>query len=135
MTPMNVEYYKKMLSDSNYDARESAFLLDGFTNGFDIGYQGPKIRQSEAKNIPFTIGDKFDMWEKIMKEVGAGRYAGPFDKIPYKNYIQSPIGLVPKAGGKTRLTFHLSYEFPNRICGEFIRQCSDPSQVVLSSLQ
>ena len=28
-------------------------------------------------------------------------------------FIQSPIGLVPKAGGKTRLIFHLSYDFKN----------------------
>ena len=40
-----------------------------------------------------------------------GRYAGPFRAIPYQdNFIQSPIGLVPKDGGKdTRLIFHLSY--------------------------
>ena len=27
--------------------------------------------------------------------------------------MQSPIGLVPKAGNKTRLIFHLSYNFKN----------------------
>ena len=39
--------------------------------------------------------------------------AGPFDHPPFEHYIQSPIGLVPKAGnsGKTRLIFHLSYKF------------------------
>ena len=44
-----------------------------------------------------------------------GRYAGPFEEIPYDNYIQSPIGLVPKAenSGKTRQIFHLSYDFKN----------------------
>ena len=45
-----------------------------------------------------------------MKEVKENRYAGPFEHIPFDNYIQSPIGLVPKNGGKdTRLIFHLSY--------------------------
>ena len=45
-----------------------------------------------------------------MKEVKEGRYAGPFESIPFDSYIQSPIGLVPKDGGKdTRLIFHLSY--------------------------
>ena len=45
-----------------------------------------------------------------MKEVQLGRYAGPFKHIPYKYFIQSPIGLVPKDNGKdTRLIFHLSY--------------------------
>ena len=37
-----------------------------------------------------------------MKEVKLGRVAGPFLKVPFDNYIQSPIGLVPKAGGGTR---------------------------------
>ena len=46
-----------------------------------------------------------------MKEAKLGRYAVPFDKSPFKNYIQSPIGLVPKAGNKTRLIFHLSFAF------------------------
>ena len=45
-----------------------------------------------------------------MKEVKEKRYAGPFETIPFDNYIQSPIGLVPKDNGKdTRLIFHLSY--------------------------
>ena len=47
----------------------------------------------------------------VMKEVKAGCYAGPYETIPYTNFIQSPIGLVPKAGNKTRLIFHLSYQF------------------------
>ena len=49
-----------------------------------------------------------------MKEVAVNRYAGPFEQIPYESYVQSPIGLVPKDGGKqTRLIFHLSYDFPD----------------------
>ena len=45
--------------------------------------------------------------------MGEGRYAGPYElhNMPFSNFIQSPIGLVPKANGKTRLIFHLSYEF------------------------
>ena len=50
------------------------------------------------------------LWNKVMKEVKAKRYAGPFTKIPFDHYIQSPIGLVPKDGGKDmRLIFHLSH--------------------------
>ena len=45
-----------------------------------------------------------------MKEVRLKRYAGPFEDPPFKDFIQSPIGLVPKDNGKnTRLIFHLSY--------------------------
>ena len=45
-----------------------------------------------------------------MKEVQLKRYAGPFDTIPFKYYIQSLIGLVLKDNGRnTRLIFYLSY--------------------------
>ena len=66
------------------------------------------------KNIPIkNIGSPVDRWNKIMKEVKLERYGSPFHEIPYCSYIQSPIGLVPKAGNKTRSIFHLSYEFDN----------------------
>ena len=56
------------------------------------------------------IGTETDLWNKVMKEVKEERYAGPYKEIPFDNYIQSPIGLVPKDGGaSTRLIFHLSY--------------------------
>ena len=48
----------------------------------------------------------------MMKEVKAFRFVGPFSKIPFdEGYVQSPVGLVPKAGNQTRLIFHLSYNF------------------------
>ena len=57
-----------------------------------------------------NVGDPIELWNKVMKEVKEKRYAGPFEQIPFENYIQSPIGLVPKDNGKkTRLIFHLSY--------------------------
>ena len=63
-----------------------------------------------------------------MKEVKAKHYAGPYlqEKIPFEHFIQSPIGLVSKDGGKdTRLIFHLSFphnrksinsETPKELC-------------------
>ena len=46
-----------------------------------------------------------------MKEVKLKHYAGPYTKIPFAHFIQSPTGLVPKGedGHETRLIFHLSY--------------------------
>ena len=113
VTPVNANRLEFMLHKSGYDEVETAFLVDGFHNGFDLGYCGPTKRQDRSKNIPFIngIGDKFVLWEKVMKEVQAKRYAGPFVKPPFKYYVQSPIGLVPKAGNKTRQIFHLSYDF------------------------
>ena len=85
-------------------------MTKGFSEGFDLGYRGPPNVKLTAKNLKFTIGSKCELWNKVMKEVQAKRYAGPFTQIPFEHYIQSPIGLVPKDGGKkTRLIFHLSY--------------------------
>ena len=37
-------------------------------------------------------------------------FAGPFKEIPFKYYIKSPTGLVPKhKRGQTRLVFHLLF--------------------------
>ena len=91
--------------------------------GFDIGYQGPSERKSPSDNIPLTIGTKEDLWEKIMKEVKAKRVAGRYDEIPYENYIQFPVGLVPKAGGKTRMIFHLSFDFSTKEDSRSVNSC------------
>ena len=112
-TPINVEALHNLLHRSNYLGEEMEFIVDGFTNGFKIEYCGPEDRRDTSRNLPLTIGNKTILWNKVMKEVQLGRYAGPYDDIPYDNFIQSPIGLVPKAGNKTRLIFHLSYTFPN----------------------
>ena len=113
ITPVDIGAIEKLLKQSKYNPEEASFLIDGFHNGFSIGYEGPDDRRDTARNIPFTVGNRYDMWNKLMKEVQLGCMAGPYQKIPYHEggYIQSPIGLVPKSGGKTRLIFHLSYDF------------------------
>ena len=63
-------------------------MIQGFTQGFDIGYRGPLDRTDQADNLPFRIGTKLDLWNKVMKEVEAGHYAGPFKKLPGKYFIQ-----------------------------------------------
>ena len=110
VTPIDVDRFKELLNQSGYDREKTEFLVQGLTHGFDLCYKGNRQVKIDSPNLPFRIGDKFDMWEKIMKEVTLGRYAGPFEAPPFEHYIQSPIGLVPKDNGtKTRLIFHLSY--------------------------
>ena len=113
VTPVKVDELERLLKETKYDTSETEYLIQGFRNGFSLEYCRPRERKSQSKNIPFRrIGDKFELWQKIMKEVKLGRYVGPFEQIPYEFYIQSPIGLVPKDGGRqTRLIFHLSYDF------------------------
>ena len=109
-TPINVHRLARLLQESNYDKKKSEFLIEGFSRGFDLGYRGPQNVKFSAPNLKFTIGNRVELWNKVMAEVELGRYAGPFEQIPFTNYIQSPIGLVPKdQGRKTRLIFHLSY--------------------------
>lgn len=110
VTPVNVPKLAELLQESQYDPQKSKFLIDSFTNWFSLGYQGNMNIQQQAPNLKFRIGDEIELWNKVMKEVKGKRYAGPYEQIPFKNYIQSLIGLVPKDGHtKTHLIFHLSY--------------------------
>ena len=98
VTPVHVDKFIGLLRESGYSQTETQFLEDGFRFGFDIGYQGPQCRQSTASNLPLRVGSKIPLWNKLMKEVSLGRVAGPFRSPPFENYIQSPLGLVPKKG-------------------------------------
>ena len=109
---MNADKLEELLTESNFDVQKKNYLVNGFCTGFDLCYCGPQERKDTARNIPLCIGSKEEVWSKMMKETKEGRYAGPYWIIPFDRYVQSPIGLVPKDGGKkTRLIFHLSYDF------------------------
>ena len=109
-TPINADRLEELLNECNYDGEKTNYLVQGFKEGFDLGYRGRPDVQLTAPNLKFTIGNKTILWNKMMNEVKEQRYAGPFEEIPFEFYIQSPVGLVPKDGGKkTRLIFHLSY--------------------------
>ena len=109
VTPVRIGVLTQYLKITNYDQDKSNFLIQGFSQGFDLGYRGNTKVRLKAPNLRLTVGDETELWNKVMKEVGCKRYAGPFLEVPYTYYIQSPIGLVPKDNGKTRLIFHLSY--------------------------
>ena len=110
VTPVKAENFRRLLEETNYDKKKTKYLIEGFTNGFDIHYQGRRDIQRKSPNLRLYVGDLTDLWNKVIKEVKASRFAGPYEEIPYEHYIQSPIGLVPKdKGKKTRLIFHLSH--------------------------
>lgn len=57
-------------------------------------------RKITSNNLHFRVGNKFDLWHKIMLEVGAKRYCGPYnsiEEIPFPGdglatgWIQSPV--------------------------------------------
>ena len=112
-----MEELNKQLTESKFDPELTRKLILGFSQGFQIGYHGNRHIKQTANNLRFSVGNKTILWNKVMKEVMNKRYAGPFKSVPFKYYIQSPIGLVPKDGGRdTRLIFHLSH--PRREKGE-----------------
>lgn len=110
VTPVKVSRYKYLLNLTGYPPDETEFLIDGFTNGFSLSYQGNPNRSTTAANLKLRVGSEQILWDKLMKEVDLNRVSGPYKDIPFNSYIQSPIGLVPKQQeGQTRLIFHLSF--------------------------
>ena len=83
-----------------YDPDKAKFLIEGFTNGFDIGYEGNTNVKMESANLKLRVGSKTTLWNKVMREVKLKRYTRPYSKPPFDNYIQSPIRLVSKDNSK-----------------------------------
>ena len=83
--------------------------MNGFTNGFSLGFQGPRIARdyecfASAAQRPLVVENK------LQNEIELGRIAGPFESPPFPNLQCSPIGLVPKHEPNTfRLIHHLSF--------------------------
>ena len=109
VTPVDADCFEYLLTKSNYPVSKCNFVIQGFRSGFDLGYAGPVDVQLNAPNLKLREGSHTILWNKVMKEVKLLRYAGPFEEIPFHNFIQSLIGLVPKDRTDTRLIFHLSY--------------------------
>ena len=87
----------------------ATYIINGFTYGFSIGYQGPPL----ANNPPnLKSASKFPriITEYLATECRAGHTAGPFDTPPFSPIHISPLGVIPKKEpGKWRLIMHLSY--------------------------
>ena len=112
-TPINISVFEQYLQEINYDEDEICFLICRFKHGFDPCYHGPMVRRNFFHNLSLRVGNKIELWNKVMKEVKLNRYAGPYDEkdIPLETLVQSPIGLVLTSRNKPRLIFHLSYDF------------------------
>ena len=141
-----MDVFENLLKECDYDPEETRFIANGFRNGFDIGYRGEiENIQRVAPNLKLTVGNKTVLWNMLMKEVKAGHYVGPFKKPPFKNFIQSPMGLVPKDKGKSvHLIFHLSYprtgssinsETPSDWCSVNYPDFSDAIKICMREIQ
>ena len=61
VTPIKVRDLKDLLVLTHYDELKSKTLVDGFTHGFNLQYQGPRDRQRFAPNLKLRIGDEVDL--------------------------------------------------------------------------
>ena len=89
VTLVKVDELAKLLKLSAYQEMESYFLVKGFSEGLDLGYEFSTDQQAYSKNLQFTEGDKFQLWLKAMKEIENKWYVCPYQKIPFNNFIQS----------------------------------------------
>ena len=146
VTPINPDKFKQLLVETGYNRSKTKEIITGFREGFPLGYQDMKTGiQQRAPNLKLRVGNEVELWNRVMKEVQLKRYAGPFAKVPFENFIQSPIGLVPKDSGKnTRLIFHLSFprdgqsvnsETPREWCSVKYPEFDDAIKCILKEQQ
>lgn len=114
-TPIKLEVLNQLLQ--GYIS--AAYLLDGFTSGFRLGYDGSR-QASNSPNLKSCKDLPDIVQRKIDKELSAGRIRGPFHVSPFSNLKISPIGVVlKKVPGEYRLIHHLSYP-KNESVNDFI---------------
>ena len=105
-TPINIPQLAFYLQGSIL----SPGLLDGFSQGFKIGYSGPR-GPKEYSNLPCAKKNPSIIDTNMLKEVTSGHTAGPFHSPPpFPNLQVYPIGAIPKKhSSELRTIFHLSY--------------------------
>ena len=75
ITPVEVDKFEQLLIQTGCEESLRREVIDGFRNGFDLGYEGPQDVKLESPNLRFRVGDEIDLWNKVMKEVKLKRYA------------------------------------------------------------
>jgi hypothetical protein len=96
--------------------QRAAAILDGITNGVDIGFTGDRAVSRCSANLRSALENHTvrDMVSAaIAKNVKLGKTAGPFDTAPPAPFSYSPIGAVMKNGSweKIRVIHHLSFPY------------------------
>ena len=112
-TPIKVNELDQILDGYNTEKRR--FLVDGFSQGFTLGYSGPR-EYSFANNSESTIKNSDLVDRKLQKEIELGRIAGPFQHAPFSNFRISPLAIIPKiVPGEYRFIHNLSAPLGNSI--------------------
>ena len=90
------------------DYPKKDFILQGFSQGFNLGFIGEE-KDIRCKNNATVRQNPLIAKEKIFSEIKLGRIAGPFATPPFTNFRCSPLALREKTTpGKYRLLHNLS---------------------------
>ena len=99
-----------LLNESNYDSAATTALITGFSDGFHIPCEGDLHRRPVPCNHPSLLLHPSIARDMIRDETRLGRIAGPFPAPPLKDYVVSPLGLIPKKDpGRFRIIHDLSF--------------------------
>ena len=112
-TPVNIPRFASLLSN-HPDPGMVQYLIDGLTNGFDIGTIGIP-NTSRPKNHRSALDHPEEVTNAIIKELKNGHIAGPFISPPFDNLHCSPLGAREKDDGSYRLIMDLSYPFGDSV--------------------
>ena len=110
-TPLLMENLRPFLAGLP-DQAFTAYMHDGLTMGFRIGYAGHGASpHSCGRNHPSSLANEEVVLKRIAAEVTAGRLHGPLPAHLLPQVHVSPMGLVPKAhmANKWRLIVNLSH--------------------------
>ena len=65
VTPLNVTHFIELLKETQYPEQEIEFLQKGFTQGFDIWYEGHKGKAKFFTKYPLFSGEQGGHVEQI----------------------------------------------------------------------
>jgi hypothetical protein len=106
--------WQRFLRHAGFDSRfpaEYDIILTGITSGVDIGFTGDRENLPQGSNLKSAseAGMEQRIGEILAQGVAAGKLSQPSAVPQFEHMAISPIGQVPKRGGKIRVIHHLSY--------------------------
>ena len=113
LTKMTVRAWKAQMAVS-FAAKfpkEAAQILEAIRHGIDVDFKGERLMSRPCHNPPLARPEFEPKVTAIIDEdVADGKKAGPFEAQPFRHFITSPIGAVPKRDSdKVRVIHNLSY--------------------------
>jgi len=90
LTPVNSNQLDSLLL--NYDYDKCTFMVNGFRQGFRLGFLGQRTAQS-SPNLKLALDHPLIVHNTLQKEIISHRIAGPFHSLPFPNLKLSPLGV------------------------------------------